>query len=68
MDACSRMTGVGGVSARVNAVYMYLQSGLKKSVTQGAPPGPLLKVPSLRPPSLLVLFLRPPILFTKVLT
>ena len=30
IGACSRLLGVGGVSARANARYMYLQSGLKK--------------------------------------
>ena len=36
----SRMTGVGGVSARVNAVYMYHKSGLKKKCLSRRPSWP----------------------------
>ena len=41
VDACSRLLGVGGVSARANARYMYLQSGLKKKCHSRRPSWPL---------------------------
>jgi hypothetical protein len=37
VDACSLLLGVGGVNARVNARYMYLQSGLKKKYPSRRP-------------------------------
>ena len=37
IGACSRLLGVGGVSARANARYMYLQSGLKKKYPSRRP-------------------------------
>ena len=41
LDACSRMTGVGGVNARATTVLMYLQSGLKKKCRSRRPSWPL---------------------------
>jgi len=41
VDACSRLLGVGGVSARATTVYMYLQSGLKKKCHSRRPSWPL---------------------------
>ena len=41
VDACSPLLGVGGVNARVNARYMYLQSGLKKKYPSRRPSWPL---------------------------